>query len=508
MLCDVWHSVRATRPTFGHILGNTWLHFGFGPAPCDAAPAPAAWRACVGANLAAQVAALQAEAPELLLSGGLMEFVDAANLDGVVAREFPAGVCVPGSQGAWGGNSTCIPDVTLPGAQAYYVAWGQAFLDAGIRAIFFGQARLTGGSAPGGADDVSAAGAAGFAAVIGALRDYAAARGYGDVFFGPQAAAAITLANGTNVADWVYGAQHLEVHARGGGAGAAAPALTQPTLRNGSFVAGWTYGAGDLHDAARDNAGGGSASAALPTVLDFDNFSGDASRYDDIRLLAARANATERAQLVVDLYRYLRSYNPQAVVTVPFSKWLAVPAQCACYANLSAPMWGAGSIYFSAFACGLLDTAAALWADPFVGPLDGGVSRAHLGLQLQGAGDTAVLVFAAALGRNFSSRAEYAAAVAALPPRMPAAAGPRCAFVAGVLASAEFNSAACAPALPPLQRAACAVRAAHRAVLLAAAPADEEAALAAEVAAGTLTVAQVVGMFCDRADAQQLYSGE
>ena len=241
MLCDVWHSVRAAQPAFGHILGNTWLLFGqsgpgAGAAPCNASAA--AWRACVGANIGAQVAALQAEAPELLLSGGLMEFLDVANLDS--AADFPAGVCRPGSQGAWGGNSTCVPDVTLPAAQAYYIAWGTAFLDAGIRAIFFGQARLTGGAAPGGVDDVSPAGAAGFAAVIGALRAHAAARGYGDVFFGPQAAAAITLRNGTNIADWVYGAQHLEVHAGGGGggggAGPATAALTQPTLRNGSHV--------------------------------------------------------------------------------------------------------------------------------------------------------------------------------------------------------------------------------------------------------------------------------
>lgn len=123
----------------------------------------------------------------------------------------------------------------LPATQDYYSAWGRVFLDAGIRALFFGQARLTGGSAPDGSDDVAPDGAEGFAAVAGALRAYAAAKGYGDIYVGPQAAAAITLANGSNIADWAYGAQHLEVHANGG---PAAAYLTQPTLRNGSFVRG------------------------------------------------------------------------------------------------------------------------------------------------------------------------------------------------------------------------------------------------------------------------------
>ena len=41
-------------------------------------------------------------------------------------------------------------------------------------------------------------------------------------------------------------------------------------------------------DASRSNAGGSRAAAQLPTVLDYDNFSGDPSVYDDVRLLAAR----------------------------------------------------------------------------------------------------------------------------------------------------------------------------------------------------------------------------
>ena len=56
---------------------------------------------------------------------------------------------------------------------------------------------------------VSAAGAAGFAKVLSNLKAYAAEKGYGRVFFGPQAASGFELANGTEIADWVYGAQHV-----------------------------------------------------------------------------------------------------------------------------------------------------------------------------------------------------------------------------------------------------------------------------------------------------------
>jgi hypothetical protein len=318
MLCDVWHSTRALLPTFGHILGNTWLQFdATAPPPCG--DSPAAWRACVSANIGAQVAALQGESPEMLFSGGLMEFLVDVNLDNQTA--FPDSVCRPGSVGQWGGNNTCVPDVTTAAGQEYYLAWGRAFLDAGIRAIFFGQARLTGGSAPDGSDGVSPEGALGFAAVIEGLRAYAGQQGYGAVYFGPQAAASILLPNGTQLADWAYGAQHLEIHNAG-------PFLTQPLLRNGSWVY-QQYGPGDFHDASQANAVFG-----IPTVLDYDNWSGSPGVYDDIRLLASWPDDA-RAALVTNHYRYLRAYSPNATITIPISKWLAVPSECLCYANIS-----------------------------------------------------------------------------------------------------------------------------------------------------------------------------
>ena len=117
MLCDVWHSTLQTAPTFGHILGNTWVHFGFGPgasqAPCNSTPA--AWRSCFGHNLAGIVTALQAASPHLLLSGGLMEFITSANLDDPAG--FPDTVCVDGTVGQWGDNTTCVPDITKPMVQ-------------------------------------------------------------------------------------------------------------------------------------------------------------------------------------------------------------------------------------------------------------------------------------------------------------------------------------------------------------------------------------------------------
>ena len=96
----------------------------------------------------------------------------------------------------------------------YYTEWGKAYLDAGVRAFFFGQSRLTGGGRACDADGsgcsrVSAAGAAGFAKVLRNLKAYAGEKGYGRVYFGPQAASGFELANGTDLADWAYGAQHV-----------------------------------------------------------------------------------------------------------------------------------------------------------------------------------------------------------------------------------------------------------------------------------------------------------
>jgi hypothetical protein len=493
MLCDVVHSTRAVRPTFGHILGNTWVQFGNGPnarAPACAA-SPAAWRGCFGANIKAMVDALQGEAPELLFSGGLMEFLPQANAD--APGGWPTGYCVPGSLGQWGPN-TCVPDVRLPLAQQYYVDWGKTYIDAGIRALFFGQADLTGGRGSG--DGISPEGAAGFASVVAQLRAYAAGRGLGAVWFGPQAASGILLSNGTQVADWVYGAQHLQPQRNGS-------FLTQPLLKNGSFV--WAqYGPGDLHDASRHNAGGGAAPTnnSLPTVLDYDNFSGGAAVYDDIRRLASWPNAS-RGALVAGHYRWLRAYSGgAAVVSIPISKWLACPnGECQCQGNSNINIWGSGTTYFSAFACGLLPTMAELWADPSASPFNRSATAAALGQQLVGADDSVVALVAAVLGRNVSSYGEYAGLLGGLPPRLPAARGPRAALVAALMAREEFTSGVCPST--DAKWAQCTVERATLALLLRDC-ADEE--LIKALANGTLTVPQVVDRVADAADAAGLYA--
>jgi hypothetical protein len=76
---------------------------------------------------------------------------------------------------------SCVPDVTTKCIQDYYVSWGKAYLDGGVRAFFFGQSRLTGSGRACNADGtgcsrVSTAGAAGFAIVLQQLKDYAASR--------------------------------------------------------------------------------------------------------------------------------------------------------------------------------------------------------------------------------------------------------------------------------------------------------------------------------------------
>lgn len=224
-------ATKQLQPTFGHELGNTWLTC---PATqqgtlfgnCSFTTA-AEWRACYGANIAKQTALLQAASPHLMISSGLMEFLAKDNLDDPADFER---CCKPGTIGQWGGNNTCVPDVTTKCIQDYYTKWGKVFLDAGSRALFFGQSRLTGGAegcAPDrtGCSRVSHAGAAGFGVIFAALKVHASAQGYGEIYFGPQAASGFQLANGTELASWVYGGQHLHASQRW---------LVQPFSLNGT----------------------------------------------------------------------------------------------------------------------------------------------------------------------------------------------------------------------------------------------------------------------------------
>eukprot|EP01048_Picozoa_sp_COSAG05_P028206 COSAG05_NODE_8631_length_686_cov_0.863714_1_plen_174_part_00 len=146
-----------------------------------------------------------------MISSGLMEFLHKSNLDD--PTNWDSRCCHQKSVGRWGAN-TCIPDIKTTCIQEYYTQWGRIFLDAGSRALFFGQARLTGGgracnSDGTGCSRVSKDGAAGFQVVVANLREYAHNKGYGRIYLGPQAASGFELVDGTELADWVYGAQHL-----------------------------------------------------------------------------------------------------------------------------------------------------------------------------------------------------------------------------------------------------------------------------------------------------------
>ena len=215
MLCEVLAATAATQPTFGHSLGNTWLSApstGNGTIDGCSFSSPAAWRSCIGANIAKQAALLVKRSPHLMLCAGLMEFLSKYNLDH--PEQFETECCQAGSMGQWGRNDTCVPDIRTKCIQDYYIAWGKVFLDAGIRAFFFGQSRLTGGGRTcnddgTGCSRVSIQGAQGFATVIQELKAYARQRDLGPVFFGPQAASGFELADGTELANWAYGTQKI-----------------------------------------------------------------------------------------------------------------------------------------------------------------------------------------------------------------------------------------------------------------------------------------------------------
>ena len=445
MLCEVLHGVTRTQPTFVHSLGNTWLTASatgggtFGS--CTYANA-SGWRRCVGANIAKQTALIHAAAPHALLNAGLMEFLASSNL--VNSTDFAARCCVKGSVGQWGANSTCVPRVRDACAQQYYIEWGKTFMDAGIRSFFFGQSRLTGGGRPCEADGtrcsrVAVEGVAGFAVVLRALKAYARDSDYGAVYFGPQAASGFELQNGTELADFSYGAQHL--FSRNG-------FLVQPYNVRGMLPAKGSqwYGGSDWHDANRAN-----QYHDLPVLLDFDNFSGDDTVEDDVRRLASWPNAT-RTQFVATLWHSLRLYNPSATLCIPLSKaaggnWPAMtrPVQPQCWSG----RWGStDGLYFGAVSCGLVNATAALLADtapphPTVDQILAAVETQHFGTALTSAELTAVWGFRTLLGRDFQSLREYMNAVAALPEVVIGARGARCTFASTVLQSAEFQNSTC-----------------------------------------------------------------
>jgi hypothetical protein len=149
LLCEALDVSALLQPSFGHNFANTWVTRtpssanGSGTVfGCEYADA-AGWRACLGRNSARQNLLYVRGSPGMLMSGGLMEYLHQDNLDD--PTDFEA-CCKPGTAGIWGSNQTCVPDITSQCAQDYYVSWGQVLIDAGVRAFFFGQARLTGDS--------------------------------------------------------------------------------------------------------------------------------------------------------------------------------------------------------------------------------------------------------------------------------------------------------------------------------------------------------------------------
>ena len=312
ILCEAQHATRLLQPTLAIHFSTTWLHVSnHSGAPCDPDLEPAdsnnvcrgcrtaeTYRQCFTQNLKQVVSAMVSVSPQMLVQCDLAEalYCDTAQGQGCMLddpSDFAEDkACQPGSMGKWGPGS-CVPNIRSPAGQRFYRTWGKSQLDAGCKALYWGEARMIGGSdvnntAKLPTSCVSHAGSVGFAAVIGQLRSYATASGYGHTYYGPQAACGFPLPNGTDVADFVIGAQHLQ------GIGED---LVQPLAPSGSALpaAGWRGTAsyitqGDWHDANRLNNKNG-----LPVVLEFDNFSGQKYLLDDIRRLAATPNASRWA---------------------------------------------------------------------------------------------------------------------------------------------------------------------------------------------------------------------
>lgn len=475
LLCEAKHATEVLQPTLAIHFSTTWLHVsnrkgmpcdpGLEPSGsndvCRGCPTAAAYRACFTKNLKAVVAAMVTASPKMLVQCDLAEalFCNTAGGEGCMLDDpsdfTEAKACQPGSMNKWGPGS-CVPNIRSVAGQRFYSVWGKSQLDAGCNALYWGEARMIGGSDLNNSavlpdSCVSHAGSLGFSTVINELRTYATTQGYGPTYYGPQAACGFPLPNGTDVADFVIGAQHLQ------GIGED---LVQPLAPSGSALpaAGWRgvdsyISQWDWHDANRLN-----NKNRLPVVLEFDNFSGQKYLLDDIRRLAATPNAS-RAQVLTNLWRHLSLYNPRASLSIPIIKaMLFVPDQTQCFSPISTSTagWGPPAV-FGAVSCDVVAPAARLFASldssgatPLqlaLSPPPVGIERTYLGRQLQQADTTAAWLFQVLLARDFTSTSEYRNMVESLPNRttdgLLSCAGARASAATTIVASAEFRSSTC-----------------------------------------------------------------
>jgi hypothetical protein len=359
LACDAKHAVQQLKPRFGLFLGNTWIvRNAYSPDSCQSTID--GFVQCQWTRLKRIVDVLHVSAPEMLCAAHMAEFVAQTNVTESVWKN----ICVSGTQGKWGPN-TCVPDIAhKQAARDYLVDWGKRFVDAGIRAFVFGQARLMGGGA---GCTVSSDGAAGFKWVIDMIRSYAEGKGISKLYFGAQAACSVQV-GGVEQIDFVMGAQHLEPHNGW---------LLQPLLRKGPYLHGGIYGSEDWHDANLQN-----DSNDLPVLLDYDNWSEDPAVPDDIRHLARISDNAQRARVLADHFRHLHLYNPNAYLSIPVSKVLGNNSQTTCT--------GVNQWHFSANACGIVSAAQQLFLHPDI-PItssntdpEPAIRRGYWGQQLRG----------------------------------------------------------------------------------------------------------------------------
>jgi hypothetical protein len=356
LLCDIYHVVRIIKPRFGMMFGNSWVKLGGNRYDACYDLGPADGRACISRRLREIRQRLQVEAPFIMLAGQISEFVYKKN---VPSDSWPA-ICRERSIDHWGAD-TCIPDLAKASGRALQVAWGKAFLDAGLRALVFGQARLQFGN--NGTNQLGLDAADRLRLIRQELTAYAQQKGYGEFYIGLQAASGAIASDGQQQADFITGAQHL---IKDDSSGFLRHALSQ----RGHPL----YGDGDWHDANLVN-----NSNRLPVIVDYDN-SGDPNpdHLDDVRHLANLPNKTLRANALRDHFRFMRLYNPRAAVAIPITVTLGTKPLC----------FGINQWVFSANACGLSEMAVELFenVDPEMAGLggpDSPIGRDYLAHQLR-----------------------------------------------------------------------------------------------------------------------------
>jgi len=295
-------------------------------------------------DMATRAAQVHAAIPDLVLVGGLMEFIARDAIEGTYypdeSRYFSYDAMMPAGWPLvdhWGAGWS-VPDARQTETQKFYRYIAERWIDLGVESICFGEVALTGAL-----DDLESSS---LESVITPLRAYAAlhARRQG-LLVGAQATRFLRY-GGHSLVDYLEGALHMEPD--------SAARQVVPISATGSVL----YGAGDIHPVHPDN-----NPDDLPVLVELDNCC--STPPDDITRLAlwpaapAAVGYLARADALAELSSYVKAIYPRAHLSMPLSKVLVGGGsqwQSYCLTPGGQTPPGFNRYWFDANLCGVAQT--------------------------------------------------------------------------------------------------------------------------------------------------------